>query len=141
MSYNKKTWKSGDVITSEGLNHLEEGVESAQLISVTSSDIGKILSVVNGQNGPVYALINNRFEIEFRNNRGNITTDTTIDEIKDAYLAGRILYANYNGLHLPLTFLSLYDDILDDIRFSYWYDDSGEEIAYKVDEGWNFSEV
>lgn len=27
MSYEKQTWKTGDIITSEGLNHIEEGID------------------------------------------------------------------------------------------------------------------
>ena len=29
MSYDKNTWQTGDVVTSEKLNHMEQGIESA----------------------------------------------------------------------------------------------------------------
>ena len=30
MSYEKQTWKTGDIITSEGLNHIEDGIEGVE---------------------------------------------------------------------------------------------------------------
>ena len=35
MSYEKQTWTTGDVITAEKLNHLEDGIESGGMMIVT----------------------------------------------------------------------------------------------------------
>lgn len=46
MAYVKTTWATGDVITAEKLNNMEDGIEAAQLPSVTEDDIGSVLTVV-----------------------------------------------------------------------------------------------
>ena len=54
MAYEKQTWTTGDVITQEKLNHMEDGIENAyELPAVTSEDDGKFLGVENGQFGLV----------------------------------------------------------------------------------------
>ena len=45
MSYEKQTWQTGDIVTSAKLNHMEDGIENAQLPAVTISDVGKVLAV------------------------------------------------------------------------------------------------
>ena len=45
MSYEKQTWVTGDIVTSAKLNHMEDGIESAQFPAVTNSDVGKVLTV------------------------------------------------------------------------------------------------
>lgn len=58
MSYTKTNWQTGDIVTAEKLNNLENGVESAQLPTVSSIDNGKVLTVANGAwgvgNGQIY---------------------------------------------------------------------------------------
>ena len=42
MTYNKTTWKTGDVITQEKLNHIEDGIgDSLDVDASNISDIGK----------------------------------------------------------------------------------------------------
>lgn len=49
MAYEKQTWQTGDVITQEKLNHMEDGIEDAyELPAVTETDNGKVLGVENG---------------------------------------------------------------------------------------------
>lgn len=51
MSYTPTVWQSGDVVTSEKLNKLENGVENADanaLPAVTTDDNGDVLAVVSG---------------------------------------------------------------------------------------------
>ena len=51
MSYTKQTWASGDVVTAEKLNHMEDGIESAataELPAVSATDNGDVLTVVEG---------------------------------------------------------------------------------------------
>ena len=53
MSYTKQTWQTGDIITAEKLNHMEDGISSAQLYSV-SEDVrfsGSVTTVDDGE-GP-----------------------------------------------------------------------------------------
>lgn len=54
MAYDKYTWQTGEVITQEKLNHMEQGIEDAyELPAVTETDNGKVLGVENGQFGLV----------------------------------------------------------------------------------------
>lgn len=54
MAYDKYTWQTGEVITQEKLNHMEDGIEDAyELPAVSASDNGKVLGVENGQFGLV----------------------------------------------------------------------------------------
>lgn len=54
MAYEKQTWTTGEVITQEKLNHMEDGIENAyELPAVTETDNGKVLGVENGQFGLV----------------------------------------------------------------------------------------
>lgn len=51
MAYTKNTWASGDVVTAEKLNHIEDGIESAataELPAVSDTDNGDVLTVVDG---------------------------------------------------------------------------------------------
>lgn len=52
MSYTKQTWATGDTITAEKLNHMEDGIHDAatpELPAVSGNDDGKFLQVVNGE--------------------------------------------------------------------------------------------
>lgn len=51
MSYSKTTWQTGDTVTAELLNHMEDGISSAdakELPAVSGSDNGKVLTVTSG---------------------------------------------------------------------------------------------
>lgn len=68
MSYEKQTWNTGDLITAEKLNHLEDGVESGDLFYiVTFSDASE---------------------------EGHVS-DKTYAQIKAAYDAGKIIIGRY----------------------------------------------
>lgn len=55
MAYEKQTWTTGEVITQEKLNHMEDGIEDAyELPTVSASDNGKFLGVVDG----VWSVVN-----------------------------------------------------------------------------------
>ena len=44
MAYTKNTWKTGDIVTSEKLNHIEDGIANAggvMVINVTSGTLDK----------------------------------------------------------------------------------------------------
>lgn len=49
MAYEKQTWTTGEVITQEKLNHMEDGIENAyEIPAVTETDNGKVLGVEDG---------------------------------------------------------------------------------------------
>ena len=51
MSYVKNTWTTGDVITAEKLNHIEDGVASISLPDIDpTTDAGKVLTVSSDGN-------------------------------------------------------------------------------------------
>lgn len=52
MSYTPTQWQTGDTITAEKLNNMENGIENANepsLPAVTTADNGKVLMVTNGK--------------------------------------------------------------------------------------------
>lgn len=60
MSYSANTWNTGDIITAEKLNALEQAVSSlstivealqtsTEVLSTTASQNGNVLTVVNGE--------------------------------------------------------------------------------------------
>ena len=49
MSYKKNTWKTGDVITAESMNNIEEGIESKMDLP-NGMAVGKILTVGSNNN-------------------------------------------------------------------------------------------
>ncbi len=52
MSYDNNIWKTGDTISADKLNHMEQGISDGhELPSVTAADNGKVLGVVNGKWG------------------------------------------------------------------------------------------
>ena len=48
MSYIPTNWAAGDIVTAEKLNKIENGIVSGGLPSVTSTDNGDVLTVVEG---------------------------------------------------------------------------------------------
>lgn len=48
MAYTKTLWKTGDVVTQEKMNKIEQGIKSMELPTVTTNDNGKSLVVENG---------------------------------------------------------------------------------------------
>lgn len=48
MAYEKTLWKTGDVVTEEKMNKIEQGIKSMELPTITASDNGKALVVENG---------------------------------------------------------------------------------------------
>lgn len=88
MAYEKQTWQTGDVITQEKLNHMEQGIEDAyELPAVTETDNGKVLGVENGQFGLVDGGSGGGTLVVNINETGDVyTLDKTWQEIFDAYL-------------------------------------------------------
>ena len=70
MAYTPTEWKSGDVITAEKLNNIEDGVQEA---------------LENSESG------GERFEVVY--DAINSTINHTFTEIQDAYLAGKTITA------------------------------------------------
>lgn len=74
MAYTPTEWKSGDVITAEKLNKLEEGVASAGDGSSDSNEF-----IINVSSDSQY----------------NVVMDKTFDEVEAAYNSGKILKAKF----------------------------------------------
>lgn len=68
--YEKQTWASGDVITAEKLNHIEDGVADKEVLKIT-----------------------------FTGGGDNVTTDVTAAEAEAAWNAGKTIigYCSYLG--------------------------------------------
>ena len=47
MAYEKNTWNAGDVITSEKLNHIEDGIVNAGGASMMSVTYAELLAMRN----------------------------------------------------------------------------------------------
>lgn len=112
MAYDRYTWQTGEVITQEKLNHMEDGIEDAyELPAVTETDNGKVLGVENGAwsavngGGKVYI-------IKCLENGSTYTLDKSYEEITDAIRQGYAVFIlldrtnGYDpsayGLFLPL---------------------------------------
>lgn len=68
MSYTPTEWKTGDVITAEKLNNMEDGIENAPGVAV--------------------------FEFEvITDNDNQLVTDVTVQDVIDAYSAGKACIA------------------------------------------------
>ena len=90
MAYDKYTWQTGEVITQEKLNHMEDGIEDAyELPSVTETDNGKVLGVENGAwsvvNGGGGVLVVNATKTS--SSGSTYILDKTWQEIHDAFLS------------------------------------------------------
>ena len=79
MSYTPTTWATGDVITAEKLNNMENGIANAG--SGTSAGNAVVFEFTAAQDPESY---------------GNyiITTDVTFEEVKSAMLAGKLCVAH-----------------------------------------------
>ncbi len=69
MAYEKQTWQTGDVITQEKLNHMEEGIED---------------SVGGGKGVDIYI-------VEFVTGSNPITADKTRSEVMQAFSDNKIV--------------------------------------------------
>lgn len=83
MSYEKQTWASGDVITAEKLNHIEDGVVVAEpfIVNLTYTQSG-------GSSSTPPTL-------------SDFVADKTYDEIFAAYTAGRIVILRSSASDSP----------------------------------------
>lgn len=104
MSYVKKTWASGDTVTSSALNNMETGIENAAnpfIVTLTPTDVD-----YSGVMDKTWEEINSAFEagrkIVFVVNAGSYTARATADEVVwtsgDDYpsIGARIIDANNN---------------------------------------------
>ena len=62
MSYEKQTWNTGDIITAEKLNHIENGISESSsggsdLPEIESTDKGKVLTVVEKESGQTSEIV------------------------------------------------------------------------------------
>lgn len=86
MSYTKQNWKTKDVITADKLNHMEDGIEDANvsgLPDVTASDNGKVLGVTNGAWGKMSVPTQ---EAELPRESGGLYNGSELPERLNVYL-------------------------------------------------------
>lgn len=78
MSYEKNTWKTGDIVTSEKLNHMEEGIANG------------------GDSGGGVTILNVTAQPDFSTSPPSTiyVPDKTYDEIKAAYDGGQVIILN-----------------------------------------------
>ncbi len=48
MAYSPTTWETGDVITADKLNHIEEGIEETEIIYTDPNNDGNIIVTKGG---------------------------------------------------------------------------------------------
>lgn len=80
MSYNKTNWKTGDVISAEKLNNIEDGIAGAGGVLVVNETIDE--------------------------STGIATLDKTWQEIYDAMFVGGVIISNRDSLSQRLTQVS-----------------------------------
>lgn len=76
MSYEKTTWATGDVVTAEKLNKLEDGIENIS----QSEDASPVFIV--------------RVQVSGSSPSYEIEADKSFDEINAAYIAGKIPFVH-----------------------------------------------
>ena len=108
MSYEKQTWQTGDTITSEKLNHLEDGVSEAFIAPpIQETDVGKVLGVTqDAEENPVYGLVPASCGVLVVT-AGDITQghglNKTYAQIKSAYDAGQVVIVTETLKHAGVT--------------------------------------
>lgn len=77
MGYNETNWKTGDIVTAEKLNNIENGISSTEpmIVNVTNFVLNE-----NGSNPPFVMLY-------------TVDTDKTFEEIYDAIIANKTVTA------------------------------------------------
>ncbi len=104
MAYEKQTWQTGETITQEKLNHMEEGIADMGgdggisiidvPLTVDGGDVG-----IDAHNLPTYDEVNTMFEngivaVKICVNSGNVTVDFM------HYYKDSAAYATVNGHYL-----------------------------------------
>lgn len=102
MSYTKQTWNTGDVITAEKLNHMEDGImESGE----SSKNCVMFVTLANDGND-------------------NYTADKTIGEITEAYNNGKMIYVIWITPTNAKQLVPLYAVITVNETFSFAFSDT-----------------
>ena len=81
MSYEKQTWKTGDIITAEGLNNLEDGVQEA-------------LECCGGESVESPIFIADVTATQSGNN-WTCTSDIVLSDLRDAYNSGKVIFVRF----------------------------------------------
>ena len=109
MSYTPTVWASGDIVTSQKLNKLENGVQAAsesELPSVTAEDNGKVLGVTNGAWGKINVPSSGALIVNETGSEGEFSLDKTFAEMESAVLSGKTIIVNHVG-RIYETFIEL----------------------------------
>ena len=78
MSYTKNTWQTGDIVTAEKMNHIEQGIANGSIFVIEGVVAEELY---NEENNSYY---------------GMFTTNKSIDEVKTAYENGQVLLFKVN---------------------------------------------
>lgn len=105
MSYEKQTWQTGDIVTAEKLNHIEDGI-------VSSGDVLVVTFTADYHNG-AYA---------------NVTTDHTYTEVKAAIEAGKVVifqqHLNNDGEICAQAYAAMFEDFVYAVNFDLNFEDA-----------------
>ena len=103
MSYQKNNWQSGDVVTSEKLNHLEDGVSNAGGVMAVSLayDEEMEMTVADKTWQEIYDAMNNDVlcivrDMEVEENQSNTGLITYVDVTQGEYRI-HVLFSNSVG--------------------------------------------
>lgn len=85
MSYSKNSWETGDIITSEKLNHMEEGISNSdnspvdiQIQNQKNADTGKDMVVFSATAEQLYNIVASGKSIHLMNDDTDFTVDVYV---------------------------------------------------------------
>lgn len=107
MSYTKQNWQTGDTITAEKLNHMEDGISGGVLV---------VLITV----GPP----------ESDEQDPALTADVPFETVKNALLSGKFVVFTFNGMPAPSSVNAVLERENTEIHFSVDYNDMTARFVY-----------
>ena len=113
MSYNKQTWKSGDIVSSEKLNHIEDGIANQK------SDIMFVHVTIDPEN----ILF---FDEETRITTYGLTVEESYEDILQAMQEGKIIFCSPYMVPLksfdPITQTLNFEKVISDLATAHSID-------------------
>lgn len=116
MAYSPTEWQTGDIISAEKLNKLENGVANT-LPTVTSDDNGDVLTVVEGawakaapSGGTESFVVFYTIDRDDQTESAVLTCNKTLEELETAKADGkaidaRLIFYNSEGWYIPVKVL------------------------------------
>lgn len=82
MTYNKTTWKTGDVITEDKLNNIENGIEAtSSAVDVITTDITQMQQEINDLKNKPTSSITMKLSLNNANIKNSINSISTSTEV------------------------------------------------------------